>query len=119
MIEEVLVDFLQDSGLTVYPDSIPAKGSYPCVVYQRISTPLIRTHEGNALQYPRFQLTCWGNGASGKADALQTADTVKSVLDLNQINFMLVTKEGEFDVNEPEPNLYRRILDFYIWSEAE
>ena len=120
MIEEVIVDLLQDNGFKVYPDSVPiVGGAYPCVVYQRISTPQIRTHAGNALQYPRFQFSCYGKGETGKSDALVTAQALKALLDLNQTDFILATKEGELDIEEIEPLMFRRILDFYIWSDAE
>jgi len=119
MIEETIVDLLQDNNINVYPDSAPVKAIYPCVVYQRISTPLIRTHSGNTLQYPRFQFSCYGKGENGKSDALTTAQSVKSLIDLNQTNFILATKEGELDIEEIEPLMFRRILDFYIWSDAE
>lgn len=117
MIEETLVNVLQTAGLTVYPGSIPARGSYPCVVYQKISNPLIRTHVGNALEYPRFQLTCWGRGETAASQAITTAETVKTAIDLNQIDFKLATKESELDIDETEQGLYRRILDFFIWHD--
>lgn len=112
-VETVLINVLQQAGLTVYPLSVPADGIYPCVVYQRISTPQIRSHAGVELEYPRMQLSCWGKRFS---DVVSTAETVKQVLDLNRVNFKLATKESELDVKDVEPGLYRRILDFFIWT---
>ena len=112
-VETELVTLLQDAGLTVYPLSIPEGGAFPCVVYQRISTPQIRSHEAVEMEHPRIQLACWGKTF---AQAVVTAETVKTALDLNQIDFKLAVQEGELDLKEPESNLYRRVLDFFIWT---
>ena len=110
-IEEDLTDAL--NGLTVYPDSVPTDGNYPCAVYQRISTGKIRTHSGNALSKPRFQIRCVGKT---KLDSLATAYSVKTKMDLNKTNFVLATNENEFGTKENEAGNYETILDFFIWS---
>jgi hypothetical protein len=115
-VERDLVTLLQNQGLTVYPGTIPENGTYPNVVYQRISTPQIRTHAGVALEYPRFQLSCW---ARSYGDSLATALTVKEALDLNQVTFKLATQEGELDLMDEEAELYRRVLDFFLWVDKE
>ena len=119
MIEEILATVLENASLNVYLGSVPVNGDYPCVVYQKISAPEIRTHQGVVLYLPRFQITCWGKGDNAGADAIATAQTVKDVLDFNQTDFKLATKEAELDIDETEQNLYRRILDYFIWSETE
>ena len=112
-IEETLVSVLNGTGKNVYSLSVPTNGIYPCVVYQRISTFQYRTHSGNNLERPRFQISCWGKTYS---EAKSLSESVKTLLDLNQVNFELATKENELEDKEPETNLYRKILDFYIWN---
>lgn len=113
--EPIIIDLLEGAGLTIYPDKVPAKGTYPCVVYQRISTPLIRTHVGDALEYPRIQLTCH---AKTRKEANDTAAIVKGILTNNTTDFKLATKESELDNNDDETNLYSRILEYFIWMNA-
>ena len=112
-VETDLVTLLQAQGLTLYPGSIPVNGAYPCVVYQRISTPQVRSHQAVELEYPRFQLSCW---AKTYKASIQTAETVKNVLDLNQTNFELATRESEFDLQDEEATLYRRVLEYFLWT---
>lgn len=107
---------LEDHGLTVYPDFAPERVVYPIVVYQRIDTPEVRYHGGVALEYPRYQFSCWSDD---KGETIQTADRVKEALNLNQVQFKLATKEAERDVPDQEAGLYRRVLDFFIWVDKE
>ena len=111
-IETDLVALLQAQGLTLYPGSIPENGTYPNVVYQRITTTDIRSHKGIEIERPRFQLSCW---AKSYKTSVETAQTVKAVLDLNQIQFKLATRENEFDFPDVEAKLYRRILEYILW----
>lgn len=115
-VETVLIALLEENDITVYPDNVPEKGSLPAVVFQRISTPQIRTHSGVAMSYPRIQLSCW---ATTREAANTLAESVKALVDLNQENFKLAVKESEFDTNEIEQSLFRRILEFFIWTEGD
>lgn len=114
-VETVLITLLEGEGLDVYGGAIPENKPLPAVVYQRISTPQIRTHVGVAMEYPRMQITIWG---SKQKDVSDIAETINAVLDTNQINFKLATKENEFDITEVEPNLHRRILEYFIWTDV-
>ena len=114
-VQATLVSLLQGAGLTVYPLTVPQNGTYPNVVYQRVSNMQVRTHSGVALERPRVQLSCW---AKTYAECVATAQTVKAALDLNQTDFKLATKENELDAQEVETGLYRIILDFYVWVQA-
>lgn len=114
LLEEDIVSLLTTSpALTAYALSVPENGTYPCVVYQRISTNPLRTMSGNGLEKTRFQLTCWGKTLDS---SLQTAKTVKTKFDLNQTNFVLATRENEFTAKEIESGLYSTVLDIFIWS---
>jgi ribosomal protein S12 methylthiotransferase accessory factor YcaO len=110
-----LVTVLDGSGLNVYPLSVPEGGSYPCVVYQTVSNREVRYHGGSAGNHPRIQLACWGKSLE---TAQTTAEAVKAVLDRNQTDFTLATRENEMDAKEVEPGYYRIILEYLIWELA-
>jgi hypothetical protein len=112
-METTLKTVLDATGYPVYALSIPADGNYPCIVYQMISNLNIRSHAGNEMEKARFQISCWGKTYG---EAVTLSEAVETVLDLNQINFELATKENELDDKEVETNLYRKILDFYVWD---
>lgn len=108
-----LVSLLAGLGLKVYPLAVPESGAvYPNVVYQTISTVQIRSHEGVEMERPRVQLSVH---AKTYIQCVQTAQTVKSALDLNQTDFKLATKENEMDAKEVEAGIYRIMLDYFIW----
>lgn len=112
-MEQTLKTLLSNIGYPVYALSIPSNGTIPCYVYQKISSVEIRSHSGNELERARFQVSCWGNTYE---QAKTLAQAVKTALDLNKINFKLATKENEIDEKETESNLYRVIVDFYLWN---
>lgn len=112
-MESTLKTLLKTLGYSVYALSVPSNGNYPCIVYQRVSTLQLRSHSGNELEKPRFQVSIW---AKSYDEAKTISESVKSLLDLNMTNFKLVTKENELDDSETEAKLYRKILDFYIWN---
>lgn len=112
-METILKTVLDSTNYPVYALAVPTNGTYPCIVYQRISTFQMRSHSGNELERPRFQISCWANSY---AEAKTVSEAVKTALDLNQVNFKLATKENELDDKEIETNLYRKILDFFVWN---
>lgn len=112
-IQETIHQVLSAQGLKVYPLSVPKSNAvYPNVVYQTISNSQIRSHSGVEMNKPRIQFTCW---ARTYEECVETAQTVKTTLSLNQTDFELATKENEFDIKELESGLYRTVLDFFIW----
>ena len=100
-------------GVTIYPLTVPAGSSYPCATYQRISSNPIRSHAGNVMNKARYQISTYGESYS---DCVALANTIVALLDLNQTDFELVTKENEFDVKEPESGNYSTKIDFLIWE---
>lgn len=111
--ETTLVSILNDAGLTVYGLALPQDGTavLPSAVYQRISTRQFRHMAGNGLTRPRMQITAWGETYE---DSLDTAETVKTALDLNTTNFELAVKDNEIHTLEVEPGLYATRLDFLV-----
>ena len=112
-MEEILKPLLKTLGYPVYADSVPTDGSYPCIVFQRITTYQYRSHTGNEMERPRFQISCWSKTPT---EAKTLSESVKSLLDLNVTNFKLATKENELDDKEMETGLYRKLLEFYVYK---
>lgn len=112
-MESILKTLLKTLGYPVYVLSVPANGTYPCIVYQRIDTLQNRSHSGNSLEKPRFQISCWGKTYDS---AKTVAEAVKAALDLYKTNFKLVVKDNELDDMDVESNNYRKILDFFVWN---
>lgn len=115
-VENDIITLLNTTGKKAYHLSLPDNPNdyeLPVMVLQRISTTTDKTHGGNAFERARFQVTCWATTFSAcRALALE----VKNLMDLNQTNFELATKENEIDTKEVETNLYGTILDFFVWS---
>lgn len=111
-IEETVVTTLQGMGANVYPLVAPEDAPYPFIVYQRVSTLPIRSHAGNVMDRPRYQISVWSNSYEQVVDV---AENIKQALDLNQADFKLATRESEIESTDAEPGLYRKVLDFFIW----
>lgn len=131
-IEEGLKTYLTGyAGLTslistrVYPMRIPQGATIPCITYQRISTPRIKTHDtsgSSGTAYPRFQFDAW---ATTYASAKTITDQVRAALNgykatIGTTNSVVVygalvdDERPEFD---SETGLYRISSDYVIWHQ--
>jgi len=113
----------------IYEFRIPQKALvggasyYPCITYQRISTPRIVTHDSSGatgdLTNPRFQFDAWGvTGKSVKA----IADVLRSVLHgktgaMGGVTIRAALADNEAPEIDPESELYRSRSDYFIWQE--
>ena len=114
-IESVIAAKLSAVG-TFYPLSMPKQGAtLPGGCYQFISEVNSRHHGGTDMVRRRLQVSCWGRTY---ASAITLADSVKASLDLNQTNIELITAETISDFIDEESQLYRRIVEFYVWNEV-
>ena len=104
------------SLLTVFPDKVPDDNSadYPCVVYQDVDGIPLRTHSSIYSTRYRYRFSCWGKS---KEDSLALAETVKQRLDLNNTNFTMAVLINVSSAVEVEPSMYRKVLEFFIWSD--
>lgn len=99
---------------TAYPDAMPSTNAViPGMVYQFISGRDYPSHAGAGLTRRRLQVSCWGKT---RAAANTLADSVKTALAYNQTNVELITPEDMSDFKDPEAELYRRIVEFFVWS---
>lgn len=114
-IDSVIAAKLAAVG-TFYPISMPSVGAtLPGGCYQFISEINMRHHGGSDMVRRRLQVSCWGRTY---AAAITLADSVKAALDLNQTNIELITAETISDFKDVESELYRRIVEFYVWNEV-
>ncbi len=112
-IEETLVNTLSELGVKVFPLVKPIKESFPCIVYQRISTSIKRTLTGTVdLNRVRMQVACFGNTYQ---EAKDLANQVRNLLEANTEIFEVSTLENQ--VENQEENINQIILEFFIWSK--
>ena len=114
-IESVIAAKLASVG-TFYPVTMPNKGAtLPGGCYQFISQVETRHHGGADMVRRRLQVSCW---ATSYAAAVTLGDSVRTALNLNQTNIELITAENISDFIDAESNLYRRIVEFYVYDEV-
>lgn len=113
-IESVIASKLAAVG-AAYPLAMPPGATLPGMCYQFISESVMRHHGGQDLVRRRLQVSCW---AKTYAAAVTLADSVRSALNLNQTNIELITAETISDFKDAEAELYRRIVEFYVWNEV-
>jgi len=130
-IEQGLLSYLTGyTGLTgiistrVYWMTKPAGVTYPCMTYQRISTPRIPTHDtsgSTGVAYPRFQFDAW---ATTYASAKAITDQLRAALNgktgsigsgTNAITLLSSLVDAEVPDYDAETNLYRSRSDYIIW----
>ena len=67
------------SAIRMYAIDMPEDGTYPCIVYQRISsTPRRHLTANSGLATDRFQFTCWASTAKA---ARELAEQIRQGLD--------------------------------------
>ena len=111
-IESVIYSKLSAVG-AAYPLSMPVGATLPAMVYQFISEIPMRHHGGQDMVRRRLQVSCWGKTY---AAAVTLGDSVRAALNLNQTNIELITAENISDYKDPEAELYRRIVEFFVWN---
>lgn len=111
-IESVIVSKLASVG-AVYPVSMPPNATLPGMCYQFISEVPMRHHTGETMVRRRLQVSCWARTYAG---AVTLGDSVRAALNLNQTNIELITAENISDFKDNEAELYRRIVEFFVWE---
>jgi hypothetical protein len=111
-IDTVIYQKLAAIGST-YPDSMPAGATIPGMAYQFISERQFPSQSGPALKRRRLQVSCWG---TTKAMSETLADSVRAALDYNKTGIELIAPVDQGDFKDPESGLYRRTIDFFVWS---
>lgn len=112
--EGTIRNILTSNGITWFPVVAPHDEPAPLVVYQEMPSDLnIRTHEGDAAQRSRWQLTCW---AYTYDEARELRDRVKALFHLNLTSFEFASVSSGPDLPDPDTSLYRKILEVFLWE---
>ncbi len=130
VLEEGLLTYLQAyAGLTalistrVYLRTVPQGVTYPCLTFQRISTPRVKTMDSSGatgdLASPRFQFDAW---ATTDLAAKAITDQVRAALNGKQgavgaVTIRAALVDGEQPIFEPKENLSRNHSEYIIWQE--
>lgn len=123
-IEEGLYDYLSTNvgvsaivGTRVYPGTLPQNWTKPAISYQRVSGVRFRNLAGPAGRAtPRIQIDCWAESYSG---ARTLAEAVRSAMDgyaglMGTTTVGSVVLESDIDFYEPDTDIYRVSMDFWI-----
>lgn len=101
-------------GQRVYPLVVPEGASLPAIVYRRISTERVYSHDGfSGLAKPRFQFSCVSTHYS---EARAVANALRSLLN-GRIGPGLqgVYAETEYDDYDHTDRTFTTHIDFFIW----
>lgn len=114
-------------GTRVYPFRIPQNATIPCLTYQRMDTPRIKTHQSSGatgdLAKVRMQFDCWAityDSAKSIADNLRAALNGKTGsigTAPNAVTIRASLADNEIPEYVPDVDLHRVIADYFIWQE--
>jgi hypothetical protein len=117
MIEEdIYSDLSGFAGLSalistrIYPLRMPQGGTFPAVVYTRVSGSRINNLDGENIQNPRFQVDCWAESYSA---AKAVAAQVESAFAAASFTSVLI---ADRDDRDDTTEIYRVSMDFSVWS---
>jgi len=99
----------------LYPGALPQRVVYPAIRYQRVDTVRVYSkagYEGDSR--PRLQIDCW---SPNYLEAKRLAEAVRTAM--SRYPYAECVDEQEAYEHEPEPPLYRVILDFILWHREE
>lgn len=113
MIEQDIFNALKSLvSNRVYPLVMPQSPTYPAIVYNRIANTAQNTLEGgSSLDQVRMQIDVYATTYSA---AKTLSDQVRSAMEAAAFKGTLQTDQDFF---EPDVNLYRVSLDFYVWQK--
>jgi len=103
-----------------YPVTLPQSPTYPLILYTKITGMRDHTLRGaSGHAHPRFQIEAWAKtytGAKTLADAIRDAlDDYTGTASGTVIGSCLI--DSERDDYQKEIEVYRVIMDFFVWHE--
>lgn len=126
-LEESVVDILTGhAGLAalvsdrIGPAPKPQGSALPAISYSRVSTVAVHTHSGGVgLKRSRLQFDVW---AASAASASAVVGQLEAALEHYRGSVAGVRIDAALSVMDlerysPETGSYRRIVDFYVWSD--
>lgn len=118
----MVAHILADQALTaiikdrLYPLAIPDTGTVPAIVYQRVSSPRTLTLDGDSVNSPRIQFSCYatsfGQAKQVAMGLCESLDCFRGVLgDKTKAVVLMADNRDDF---EPETGRYRCGVDFFV-----
>ena len=109
-------------GTRCYPARLPQGAARPALTYQRIARTTSITHDGAAdLGRARIQIDCWTDSYEamvGLAKAIRAAlSGYRGPMGSNGATAARIV--NELDLPEPEPALWRRMIDVAVWHRED
>lgn len=109
-------------GTRIYPARLPQGVTLPAVTYQRIAGINEVTHDGaENLSRARIQIDVWADTYGAMvaiAKAIRAAlSGYRGAMGDNPVTVARVL--NEIDMPEPEPVLWRRVIDALIWHRED
>lgn len=105
----------------MYPARLPQNGTLPAVTYQRIAGVPEISHDGAVnLTRSRIQIDCWALTYSAMASLAAAIEAALSgyVGAMGSTPSTATRVLNIIDLPEPEPKLWRRLLDVAIWHST-
>lgn len=106
----------------LYPIRLPQGVTLPAVTYQRITRTATVTHDGAAdLGRAGIQIDCWADTYAGMvalAKAIRAAlSGYRGSMGTNGATAARVV--NEIDFSEPEPAMWRRVIEIVLWHRED
>ena len=127
-LEESVVDILTGNaplaalvGTRVEPAPRNQGGALPSIAYLRVSTTTVHSHSGSpGLKRTWLQFDVWGATA---LSAQAVAQALHGALEHYRGSVAGVRIDAALSLNDrlipaPETGTYRRIVEYYIWSDV-
>lgn len=102
------------ANIAVYPNRLAQGTTFPAINYSSVGGSPSRQQDGR-LRHPRFHFNVWGTTYDEMLDAI---NKLMQTLDGYNSGTMSATYDGELDLDDPETNLFRRVIDFEMWEIA-
>src|SRR5215207_8759733 len=117
MIEAAMQILLTPVAERTYGFKLPPNTTLPAVTFFKVSGPRDQTQQGpSGLVAARIQVTSWGRDYTASK---VLSNEVRLALDgyrgvLEDVRIDGIELINEMDDNEPEPNIFKTIMDFRV-----
>jgi len=122
MIETAMQTILTAIEARTYGFKLPSNTSLPAITFFKVSAPRDQTQQGpSGLVSARMQVTSWGRDYTASKTL---SNQVRLALDgyrgaLDDVRIDGIELINEIDDNEPEPNIFKTIMDFRVKYSEE
>jgi hypothetical protein len=122
MIETAMQTLLSAIEAHTYGFKLPSNTALPAITFFKVSAPRDQTQQGpSGLVAARMQVVSWGRDYTASKTL---SNQVRLALDgyrgaLDDVRIDGIELINEIDDNEPEPNIFKTIMDFRVKYSEE